>query len=383
MPVPAATTDARIRGLLTGVGLLRLGALAWAVVVVAIDLGGTTALDGALAVSTLCVAAAWTGLLLWGARRGAGFVAHPLTVAADLAFAALVTAMDHLAYDGAHPQSFGSAWPLGAVVTAGVLRGPALGGMAGLGVGIAGLVGTAAFAEGGLDGRWTASIGTVVLLALAGVLAGAVTDALRRAEAATARALAREEVARRLHDGVLQTLAAVQRRSDDPDLVRLAREQELELRAEIGDPRASAVAGAPPDPALLPRLRAVLATAARRSSARCELVVVEEPEQLADEVVDAVCGAVAEAITNAGKHGHASRVVVCVDAGERGGLSCTVSDDGEGFDPATVVEGVGLALSVRARVEEVGGTVEVSSAPGRGCEVRLDLPGVGRARHLR
>ena len=51
-----------------------------------------------------------------------------------------------------------------------------------------------------------------------------------------------------------------------------------------------------------------------------------------------------------------------------------MKDDGQGFDPGSTVEGIGLSRSIRGRVSEVGGRVEVVSAPGHGTEVLLWLP---------
>ena len=42
-----------------------------------------------------------------------------------------------------------------------------------------------------------------------------------------------------------------------------------------------------------------------------------------------------------------------------------------GFDPESTDDGVGLARSIRARMREIGGRVEVDSRPGSGAEVRL------------
>jgi signal transduction histidine kinase len=85
--------------------------------------------------------------------------------------------------------------------------------------------------------------------------------------------------------------------------------------------------------------------------------------------------AAAEALTNAVKHGRARHVVVFADVDEAsGGLFLSIKDDGAGFDPANVAEGVGLARSIRGRVEAAGGTVGIAAEAGEGAEVRVRLP---------
>ena len=86
---------------------------------------------------------------------------------------------------------------------------------------------------------------TTMLYVFAGGVGGYLAQLIRRTEARTtaaerqlADARAREDVARRLHDGVLQTLALVERRTDDPALARLARDQERDLRGYLLGPSA-------------------------------------------------------------------------------------------------------------------------------------------------
>ena len=81
-------------------------------------------------------------------------------------------------------------------------------------------------------------------------------------------------------------------------------------------------------------------------------------------------GAVTEALTNAAKHGRATNVTVFVERDDDG-IFVSVKDDGVGFDPESTDDGVGLARSIRARMREIGGRVEVDSRPGSGAEVRL------------
>ncbi|MGF1595598.1 MAG: hypothetical protein ACFCVK_01495 [Acidimicrobiales bacterium] len=67
-------------------------------------------------------------------------------------------------------------------------------------------------------------LSTTVLLAVTGWVVGYLVHRLEEADRSISDFRAREEVARTLHDGVLQTLAVIQRRSDDDELVALAKD---------------------------------------------------------------------------------------------------------------------------------------------------------------
>ncbi len=364
---PPPPIDEQRRGLLLTVGVLRGALLVWATVVVVLDATGTTEVRLPFAAALLAVLATWSALAANWARQRSPLATSTVVVVVDVALGAAIAAADHLVYRGPHPQSFASAWPMTAAVVAGVTRGRS-GAAAGLVIGAAGAIGTAASAPGGLDGRMTAALGTVVLLAVAGGLAGVLSTTLEHAELAVARSRAREEVARELHDGVLQTLAVVQRRSDDPALVALARDQELDLRRTLAEPTGDPHRDAGTD--LLAALRATAARVESRTGLRCTLSVVEAPPLSSPSVVSAVAGAAGEALVNVHKHAGTDAAVLCVDV-EDGELHCSITDDGRGFDRAATVEGTGLARSVRGRLVELGGRVEVASAPGRGTEVHL------------
>jgi signal transduction histidine kinase len=80
-----------------------------------------------------------------------------------------------------------------------------------------------------------------------------------------------------------------------------------------------------------------------------------------------------EALTNVRRHASASAVVLRVSRlGDV--VSVHVEDDGVGFDP-TAATGVGLA-GLRDRAEQVGGAVDIASAPGEGTRVTVRVPAV-------
>ncbi|PWW21253.1 signal transduction histidine kinase [Geodermatophilus normandii] len=90
-----------------------------------------------------------------------------------------------------------------------------------------------------------------------------------------------------------------------------------------------------------------------------------------DEEVVLLRGA-QEALTNVRRHAGASAVVLRL-ARVGGQVSVHVEDDGVGFDPAAV-RGAGLE-GLRGRVAQVGGEVDVASAPGAGTRVTVRVPG--------
>jgi signal transduction histidine kinase len=364
--------DALVRGLLTGIAVFRWLAWVWAVVVLVLSRSELSEPEARPALALVLVGAALLVTTVDTALLGADparLLSAPV-VAAEVAVGVALAVGDELAYNGVdHAQTLSSAWPLAGVMTAGIAfrwrGGVAAGTLIGLGTALGEVLGPR---------RWTdadtvSAVSSVVLYALAGLVAGFVTTRLREAERRISLVQAREEVARTLHDGVLQTLAVVQRRTADPDIVRLAHEQERELREFLVGARGAVGGGGD----LGARLRAAAARYEDRYGGTARVVLAPDTPALPERTVDAVAGAVGEALANAGKHGAAGTVTVFAEPVD-GELFCSVKDDGAGFDPAATAEGTGLRRSVRGRIGEVGGRVEIDGRPGRGTEVRCWVP---------
>jgi signal transduction histidine kinase len=295
-------------------------------------------------------------------------------VVGEFALATALVLGDGWAYGSGHAfstsQPLGSVWPLVSVLSVGVALGATYGIAAGVLLGLARLGAILANGVRHLDGGQIISlVSTGLFYTVAGAVAGYVAWLLREAEREISAARAREEVARTLHDGVLQTLAVVERRSTDVDLVHLAREQDRELRRYLfGDTTA------------VDSTRD-LGVALRAGAARFEdafaipttILVPDDLPRLRRSQVEALSGAVSEALTNAGKHARARRLTVFVEPANDGGLFCSVKDDGTGFDPGKTPPGVGIGRSIVARMAEIGGRAEVRSRPGHGTEVCLWL----------
>jgi signal transduction histidine kinase len=187
--------------------------------------------------------------------------------------------------------------------------------------------------------------------------------------AARIRSEERAEVAARVHDSVLQTLALIQRHADEPRRVAaFARRQERELRDWLYGERPAEEAES-----LLTLLSAAAADVEELHGVRVELA--SSGDCPADERVDALALAAREAMTNSAKYSRAEAVDVYAEASDER-VSVFVRDRGVGFEPSAVpADRRGISDSIVGRMLRVGGSATVTSAPGEGAEVVLTLPG--------
>ncbi|HEV8153833.1 MAG TPA: PspC domain-containing protein [Solirubrobacteraceae bacterium] len=185
--------------------------------------------------------------------------------------------------------------------------------------------------------------------------------------ASRVRSQERAEMAAHLHDSVLQTLALVQRRADDPaEVATLARRQERELRAWL--------AGRAPG-AVSTRLAAALEAAADdvEQAHRVPVEVVAVGDAELDGAGEALVAAAREAMVNAAKFGSGSAVSVFAEVRDDE-LQVFVRDRGAGFDPAAVpADRRGVRESIVGRMQRHGGRAAIHPSPA-GTEVELALP---------
>jgi signal transduction histidine kinase len=227
-------------------------------------------------------------------------------------------------------------------------------------------------ATGALSAIRSVLLSVMVVAVVLGVIFGPWIVRLGRSLAAERaeriRSQERAEISAHLHDSVLQTLALVQQRSEDPRAVEaLARRQERELRAWLGR------RAAPGDEeGLGAALEGAADEVERDHGVRVEIVTVGDAEL--DDRSRALVAAAREAMVNAAKFGGGSAVDVFAEAGEDD-LQVYVRDRGPGFDPERVAaDRRGVRESIVGRMQRHGGRAVITSRAGEGTEVELSLP---------
>ncbi|GGJ96433.1 histidine kinase [Streptomyces camponoticapitis] len=271
-------------------------------------------------------------------------------------------------------------------------------------------------AAANLAGRGNPSRDTlhnVLLVWVASIAIGYIVEVARASERTLARALEieaatreRERLARDIHDSVLQVLAMVQRRGtalggEAAELGRMAGEQEVALRtlvssglvpttrasedASLGavvrtvdDPEYADGPGddGGPDGSELWDLRTLLAPF---SGSAVTLAEPGAPVLLRPAAARELAAAVNAALDNVRRHaGDGARSWILVEDSPDE-VIVTVRDDGPGIPEGRLAQAegegrLGVALSIRGRLRELGGTAELISVPGQGTEVELKVP---------
>ncbi|MFV1991000.1 MAG: sensor histidine kinase [Acidimicrobiales bacterium] len=350
-------------GLLTGVAAFR--SLTWIWAAIALITSMSSLAEPQLAIGLIGAAGVFTAVTAVAVRERPLALVRPTTVMLEIAMGAALIAADPIVYDGDRAQSLGSAWPVSGLMAAGIATGPRGGALAGVVLTLARALAT------GLDPTLRGTVSAMsagMLYILAGWVAGYAAQKLREAESEISTVRARESVAQEPHNGVLQTLAALQRRSADAAIVQLARVQERRLRDFLSGDKE------PVSGDLVDRIRQEMAEFEQTWESRAEVVVVDAPTGLEPEATRAVIGAVGEAATNAAKHGRATRITICVDVDEDAALALiTVHDNGSGFDP-TAVERRGMTSSIICPIDEIGGSVDIASSTSGGSDVEIRVP---------
>jgi signal transduction histidine kinase len=99
--------------------------------------------------------------------------------------------------------------------------------------------------------------------------------------------------------------------------------------------------------------------------------VIRDDSEMNDRLL-AVVAATEEALNNAARHSGVDKVDLYAEIRD-GTVQVNVRDRGVGFDPARPRTG-GVPDSIVSRIESVGGSARIRSAPGEGTEVEIRVP---------
>jgi signal transduction histidine kinase len=206
---------------------------------------------------------------------------------------------------------------------------------------------------------------------------GSALAAERQRATGDARAAERARIAREIHDSIsqhlfgLRMIAAGMRRADPGNqqaqaIERISEEALRDMQMLLIELSPASQDGAGLTSALQEICTAYQHRLGVTVDAELDDVTVPAP------VEHALLRITQEACANAVRHGHARRLTVSMTR-QDGHVELAVRDAGAGFDPAAPHAGSGLA-NIRDRAAELGGTVKIDSAPGRGAAVTVRVP---------
>jgi two-component system sensor histidine kinase DegS len=196
----------------------------------------------------------------------------------------------------------------------------------------------------------------------------------------------RQRLSRLMHDGpaqalsnfILQTEIAMRLMDVDPD----------QVREELGNLKVSAISTFQKvrnfifelrpmmldDIGLLPTIQRYTAAFKEQTGLEVDLTVTGNERRLEAPLEVMIFRALQELLGNVARHSQASVVKVHVELDE-GRIRVSVDDNGKGFDPQTLQQAHSLGLKlIQERVEMLGGTFEIDSAPGKGARIAFSIP---------
>jgi signal transduction histidine kinase len=192
----------------------------------------------------------------------------------------------------------------------------------------------------------------------------------------------REQIGKELHDNINQILAAAKlyldiaaKYNDDTQIIALEKcQRNLNLAIEeIRQLSQSLVAPSLGGIGLQQALRKLLDNFPVSASLKLDLDTGGYLEDITDDGIKLTCYRIAQVqLNNIVRHARAENASVILNrVPDR--LTLTIRDDGIGFNPAKKTGGIGLR-NIRNRVSYYNGTVEIDSAPGKGCTLTIIIP---------
>jgi signal transduction histidine kinase len=321
----------------------------------------------------------WSALCAFAYLRGVGrrasWVVAEIAVVVGLILSTEFVASAQWALDN---QSWPTTlWATNATMSAAILAGPIAGMLAGLAVMIASTT---------VKGFINYDLGrnaTIVIELAVGLAVGMAAQTARRAHAELEQAARlaashqeRERLSRQVHDGAIQVLALVSRRGreiggETAELAELAGEQERALRRLVS----SADTDTPP----AGELTDVGALLRKRASDLVSVSVPADPVLLDTPTASEMFAAAVNALDNVAAHAgpEARAYVLLEDLGDS--VTVSIRDDGVGVADGRLEEAigegrVGVAKSIVGRMDWLGGSAKLTTAPGCGTEWELTVP---------
>lgn len=217
------------------------------------------------------------------------------------------------------------------------------------------------------------------------------TEVQRRSEAEAIDA-ERRRIAHEIHDGVAQSLAGLRFKSalwrhlaeGAPPGMRAALEELLAVLSDaMVDLRRAIFALRPVDLEALgffPALAQLVSDFGAQNQLVADLDLPEALDTLPVIYELPLFRMTQEGLNNIGQHAQASSALVRLSVDADGGVGLSVRDNGCGFDPSRLgpAENAGHfgLRQMRERIQELGGTLDIRSAPGQGTELVISLPPV-------